>query len=660
MDLPLLQDLLILIGFSTLIVLLLKRVKLPSILGFLVTGILIGPYSLSLISDTHEVEIIAEIGVILLLFVIGMELSLKQLASIKKTVFIGGSLQVFVSIAATAAIYSIFSTSWAEAVFMGFLVSLSSTAIVLTMFQDRNEMSTAQGKNALGILIFQDLIVVPMMLVTPIISGQSENVLESILILLLKSAGVILVTIVSAKYIVPLLLYRVAKTRSKELFLLATLTICFAVAFLTSEAGLSLALGAFLAGLIVSESEYSHQATSFVLPFRALFTSFFFISVGMLLDVRFLFSNLAIILAISAGVFVVKGFIATVSVLLLKYPIRTALLTGLALFQVGEFAFILSKVGIEYGLITETMNQYFLAVSISSMLLTPFVFMFSDKVVGLFMKTRVGNVLESRLSQGAPQNELDTDELKDHLVIIGYGLNGSHLAKAAEANSIPYVIIEVDADIVRRERKNGVPILFGNAAHSHILETVNLRKSRAVVIAISDYRETENMVRAIRMVCHTTYLVVRSKYVRETNELLALGADDVIPEEFETSIEISSRILNRFLIPIEDIDSFMSMLRSDNYQLLEGKRKLPKTYRSDKLPNLNITTIHVGRDSGGPVGRSLGEANVRNTYGVNIIGIGRNEKMHFHFDANEKILQNDLLFVYGEPEKVHKFQENVS
>jgi CPA2 family monovalent cation:H+ antiporter-2 len=660
MHLPLLQDLVILIGFSTLIVLLLKRVNLPSILGFLITGIVIGPYSLSLIDDSHQVEIISEIGVILLLFVIGMELSLKQLTSIKKTVFIGGTIQVFVSIGATAIIYSFFSTSWTEAVFMGFLVSLSSTAIVLTMFQDRNEMNTAQGKNALGILIFQDLIVVPMMLVTPIISGQSENVMGSIVVLLLKSACVILVTIVSAKYIVPRLLYEVAKTRSKELFLLTTFTICFAVTFLTSEAGLSLALGAFLAGLIVSESEYSHQATSFMLPFRALFTSFFFISVGMMLDINFLFFNVVVIVILSVGVFVLKGTIATLSILILKYPLRTALLTGFTLFQVGEFAFILSKVGIEYGLLTETMNQYFLAVSITSMLFTPFVFMFSDKVVAVFMKTKIGNVLETRLYQSPPKNELNTESLKDHLVIIGYGLNGSHLARAAEAHSIPYVVIEVDADIVKLERKKGVPILFGNAVHSHILETVNVRGSRAVVVAISDYAETENIVRAIRMACQTTFLVVRSKYVKETNELLALGADDVIPEEFETSIEISSRILNRFLIPIEDIEGFISLLRSDNYQLLESKRKLPKTYRYEKMPNLNITTIQVGRDSGGPVGKSIGEANVRKNYGVNIIGICRNNQIYLHFDANEKILQSDLLFVYGEPEKVHKFQETVS
>lgn len=660
MHLPLLQDLLILVGFSSLIVFLLSRIKLPPVLGFILTGIIIGPYSLSLVNDPHEVEIISEIGVILLMFVIGMELSIKQLTSIKKTVFVGGFLQVFVSIAVTMALYSFFNTSLAESVFMGFLVSLSSTAIVLKMYQDRNEMPSAQGRNALGILIFQDLIVVPMMLVVPIISGQSENVINSVLSLLIKSAVVIVITIFSARYLVPRLLFEVAKTRSKELFLLTTFTICFAVAFLTSEAGLSLALGAFLAGLIISESEYSHQATSFVLPFRALFTSFFFISIGMMLDISFFYSNIILILAITLGVFLIKGTITTMAVLVLKYPARTALLTGLALFQIGEFAFILSKVGIESGLLTEIENQYFLAVSITSMLATPFVFIYSYRIVSLFLKSKIGNAIDKRTSQTIPEYDLDVDQLNNHLVIIGYGMNGSHLAKAAEANNIPYVAIETNADIVRRERKNGVPILFGNAADIHLLETVLLRKSRAVVVAISDNQETKNIIRVVRSICNTTYLLVRSKYVRETTDLLSLGADDVIPEEFETSIEISSRVLHRFLIPTEDIDRFTSLVRADNYHLLEAKQKLPTTYRSTKLPDLNITTISVIRDSGKLVGKSIGESNIRNKFGVNIIGICRDDKMRFHFDATEKILQNDLLFVYGEPDRVNKFQEEVT
>lgn len=660
MHLPLLQDLLILIGFSTLIVLLLSKVRLPSILGFLLTGVIIGPFSLSLISDPHEVEIISEIGVILLMFVIGMELSIKQLASIKKTVFIGGLLQVLLSIMVTMALYSFLGATWAEAVFMGFLISLSSTAIVLRMFQDRNEMTTAQGKNALGILIFQDLIVVPMMLVVPIISGHSESVVNSVLSLLLKSAVVIFITIVSAKYLVPRLFYEVAKTRSKELFLLTTFTICFAVAFLTSEAGLSLALGAFLAGLIISESEYSHQATSYILPFRALFTSFFFISVGMLLDVSFFFSNILLILGITLGVFMIKGSIAAFAVLLLKYPARVAILTGLALFQVGEFAFILSKVGIEYGLLSESMNQYFLAVSITSMLLTPFVFIYSEKIASVFLKSRLGEVLNKTASQNIPENIINLDELEDHLIIIGFGMNGSHLAKAAEANNIKYVVIEVNADIVKKERERGTPILFGNASHGHILEHVHVRSSRAIVIAISDYKETLDIVRAVRSICQTAYMVVRSKYVHESTELLALGADDVIPEEFETSIEISSRVLHRFLVPTEDIEKFTSIVRADNYHLLESNEKLPKTYRPSSLPGLNITTLKVGRDSGSVVGKSIGESNIRQRYGVNIVGICRNDEIHFHFDASEKIIQNDLLFVFGEPRMVNKFHELVS
>lgn len=659
MHLPLLQDLLILLGFSSLIVLLLSRLKLPSVLGFILTGIVIGPYSLSLITDPHQVEVISEIGVILLMFVIGMELSIKQLASIKKTVLIGGSLQVFISIGVTAAIYSFFAASWPESVFMGFLVSLSSTAIVLKMLQDRNEISSAQGKNALGILIYQDLIVVPMMLVVPIISGQSENVLNSVLSLLIKSAVVIVITIVSARYLVPKLLYEVAKTRSKELFLLTTFTLCFVVAFLTSEAGLSLALGAFLAGLIISESEYSYQATSFVLPFRTLFTSFFFISIGMMLDIEFFTANIMVIIGITIGVFLVKGAIVTLAVLVLKYPFRIALLTGLALFQVGEFAFVLSKVGIEYGLLTEYMNQYFLAVSITSMLLTPFVFTYSGRITSVFLKSKLGNVLDRTMSQSIPDDHLDTSQLNDHLVIIGYGMNGSHLAKAAIANNIPYVVIETSAEIVKRERKNGIPILFGNASQGHILESVHIRNARAIVVAISDYQESKNIVRAIRSICKTAYLLVRSKYVRETTELLAIGADDVIPEEFETSIEISSRVLHRFLVPTEDIDRFTSLVRSDNYHLFEGKQKLPKTYGSARFPDINITTIKVGRDSGGVVGKAISESDVSNKFGVDIIGIFRNDKMLFNFDSAEKILQNDLLLIYGEPKRVHDFQEEI-
>lgn len=660
MHLPLLQDILILLGFSVVVVFVLQRLKLPSILGFLLTGILIGPHALGLVHESEQIEFISEIGVILLLFVIGMELSIKHLISIKNTVFIGGTLQVGLTVLVAGLIYYFLGNSWNEALFIGFLFSLSSTAIVLKVLQDRNEMSAPHGRNALAILIFQDIIVVPMMLLTPIIAGQSDDVTNSILMLLLKTAIVVVITIVSARYLVPRLMHIIAKTGSKELFLITTITICFAVAFLTSEAGLSLALGAFLAGLIISESEYSHQATSIILPFRELFTSFFFISVGMLLNLQFFGGHIIEILLIVVAVFIVKSIIAALSVAVLKYPPRTFLLTGLALFQVGEFAFILSKVGIEYGLLTAETNQYFLAVSIVSMLLTPFVIIFSERITFGMMKLKPMKAIDRKITDTIVEaDEAMPEELENHLVIIGYGINGSNLAKAAAFSKIPYVVVELNAETVRAERKKGVPILFGDAIQDHILELVNISKARVAVLAISDPVATKSIVRNIRSVTQSLHLVVRTRYVKEIPELIALGADDVIPEEFETSIEIFSRTLHNFLVPEDDIEYFIETTRSDNYGLFQNKKSIPRTFRPANFPDFNISCLKVKTDSGSVIGKTINELDIRNKFGVNILGIMRKEELISNIKPEEKILRRDILYVTGNKPNIDKFRKSI-
>jgi monovalent cation:H+ antiporter-2, CPA2 family len=656
MHLPLLQDLLILLGFSAVVVFVLQRLDLPSILGFLLTGILIGPYALGLVHESEQIEVISEIGVILLLFVIGMELSLKHLISIKKTVFIGGALQVGLTVLVSGSIYYLLGNEWSEALFIGFLFSLSSTAVVLKVLQDRNEISAPQGRNALAILIFQDIIVVPMMLFTPIIAGQSENVLNSILVLLLKTAVVIIITIVSARYLVPRLMHIIAKTGSKELFLITTITICFAVAFLTSEAGLSLALGAFLAGLIISESEYSHQATSIILPFRELFTSFFFISVGMLLNLQFFSENIPVIMLIVLAVFIVKSIIAAFSIAVLNNPPRTFLLTGLALFQVGEFAFILSKVGIEYGLLTAETNQYFLAVSIISMLCTPFVIIFSEKMAFGMMKWRPMKAMDKKMTDTA---FVADEKLENHLVIIGYGINGSNLAKGASFSNIPYVVVELNAETVRAERKKGVPILFGDATQDHILELVNIRKARVTVIAISDPVATKAIIRNIRAISQSMHLVVRTRYVKEIPELIAVGADDVIPEEFETSIEIFSRTLHYFLIPEDDIEYFINMTRSNNYSLFQNKKSIPRTFRPTDFPGFKISCLKVKTDSRAVIGKPINELDVRNKFGVNILGIMRKDELISNITAEERICRRDILYVTGHQLDIDKFRKSI-
>lgn len=660
MHFPLLQDIVILLGFSVVVVFILQRFKLPSILGFLITGVIIGPYGLSLIENHEQVEVLSEIGVILLLFVIGMELTVNQLASIKRTVLYGGLMQVGLTILVAALVYIVMGFPWNEAVFIGFLFSLSSTAIVLKILQDRNEISAPHGRVALGLLIFQDIIVVPMMLFTPILAGGAVDLGREVLLLLLKSGLVVLLTYIAARYVVPRALYVIAKTGNKELFLLSTITLCFAVAFLTASAGLSLAFGAFLAGLIISESEYSYQATSTILPFRELFISFFFISIGMLLELEFFMEHTGMILLLVLVVFLVKGSIVALVTAILKYPLRTVLLSGLALFQIGEFSFILSRIGIESGILSATMNQYFLSVSVVTMLLTPFVFIFSERIASALLNSPLQKSWKSIVGNTGPEDRSGLKELDNHLLIVGYGINGRNLARAARFAKIPYVILELNAQIVKSERMNGEPIFYGDAVHEHILERVKVKKARVVVIAISDPQATKIIISNIRHLSPSVFLLVRTRYVKETESLLALGADEVIPEEFETSVEIFSRVLSNYLVPIDDLENLVERIRADNYEMFQAKTRLPRTLSSPKIPDFKITCVRVMADRGEVTGKTIHEVDVRKKFGVNVLAISRKDRIINTITPDQKILKNDLVFISGDQEHIDRFYKAVN
>lgn len=660
MDFPLLHDIVILLGFSVVVVFILQRFHLPSILGFIITGFIIGPYGFSLIESQEQIEILSEIGVILLLFVIGMELTVKQLSSIKRTVFYGGFIQVGLTIAITFVIFLFLGFSWTQSVFIGFLLSLSSTAIVLKILQDRNEISSPHGRTSLGLLIFQDIIVVPMMLFTPLLAGNSTNLINEVLILLVKSGMIVLLTYLGARYVVPRAMYLIAKTKSKELFLLSTITLCFAVAFLTASAGLSLALGAFLAGLIISESEYSYQATSTILPFRELFISFFFISIGMLLNMDFLLDNMAVIMGLVLIVFALKGTIIALATALLKYPLRTVILTGLALFQVGEFSFILSRIGIEYGLLTAEMNQYFLSVSVVSMLLTPFVIIFSERISSVVLNSALHKPWKMIIKNPKLEDKSTLKDLENHVLIIGYGINGRNLARAARYAKIPYVILELNAQIVRKERTNGEPIYYGDAVHEHILERLRVKKARVVVVAISDPSATKIIVSNIRHLSPSVYLLVRTRYVKETESLLALGADEVIPEEFETSVEMFSRVLTNYLVPVDELENLVDSIRADNYDMFQSNHRLPRTLSSPKIPDFKISCVRVMADGGEVTGKSIKEIDVRQKFGVNVLAISRKDEMINSITPEQKILKNDLVFISGDQEHIDSFYKAVN
>ncbi len=664
MEIPLLSDIVIILGLAVFVILLFQRFKLPTVLGFLITGIIAGPHGLSLVKASHEVELLAEIGVILLLFIIGMEFSLKSLVAIKRAVLLGGATQVVLTILVVAGLSSLLNYSWNEAVFLGFLFSLSSTAIVLKLLQEKAEINSPHGKAILAILIFQDIIVVPMMLFTPMIAGETDNLFLSLFILAIKGVLVIAVVYISARFVVPNLLYRIAQTKSNELFILSIVVICFAVAWLTSSIGLSLALGAFMAGLIISESEYSHQATSHILPFHEIFTSFFFVSIGMLLDLKFLINNLLVVLVLVLLTFIIKGLIASIAAKLLGYPIRTVALVGLSLFQVGEFAFILSITGIKEGLLNEITNQYFLSVSLMTMAITPFILnnyhTISRKITAVIAPKK-GAISTQKLNERLSVNE-EKKAYNDHIVIIGFGINGKNVAYAAKNAKIPYVILELNAVTVREERLKGEPILYGDAIQSGILGHVNIQKARVAVIAISDPVATKRIIANIREFSARVYIIVRTRFIAEMEINYKLGADEVIPEEFETSIEIFTRVLTKYLVPKDQIEQFVRNIRSDNYVMfrsLSTNGNKPNNFEIE-LPDVQIATLHVQQSKNSVVGRPLYKSNLRNNYGITIVGIKRSNELIDDIKADTEILQDDILYVFGKAEQIDNFNKEIN
>ena len=666
MEIPILQDIVIILGLSIVIILVFQKLKLPAILGFLLAGIIAGPHAFNLISSQHDVELLSEIGIIFLLFVIGIELSLKGLASIKKIIFLGGGLQVGGTILATAGISTALGLPLNTSIFLGFLFSLSSTAIVLKLLQEKGEISTPHGKIGLGILIFQDIVVVPMMLFTPLLAGETPNILTTVGIMILKILLVLVIVYILAQYVAPKIFGWVVKTKNQELFILTVVVFCFGVAWLTSTVGLSLALGAFIAGLIISESDYSHQATANVLPFREIFISFFFISVGTLLNLDFFAENILIIIGLVLAVVLLKMLVIGVTVLILKFPARTMFLAIFSLFQVGEFSLLLSGVGKESGIIPENIYQYFLAISIITMGITPFLIESAPRITYALLKAPIPPAVRKRLENikrsTKADEEFSEENLKDHLVLIGYGINGSNISKAAQKAEIPYVIIDANPEAFDKAKELKEPVIFGDAINTTILKHAHVQEARVIVIAISDAGATRKMLTSIRQLTKTATIIVRTKYVKEMEEVLRLGADEVIPEEFETSIEIFTRVLKKYLVPFDEIQEFINQIRSSDYEMLTSMKKRPHSPALQHLniPNREIVTLKVNRDNRQIVGKSIEDSGIGKNFQVTLLAIQRDRRYLTEISPKTIIEQGDLLYLFGHPSNINHLNDQLS
>jgi CPA2 family monovalent cation:H+ antiporter-2 len=659
MELALLKDLLLVFALAVAVLLICHQLRVAATVGFLFTGVLVGPQGLGLIGSGKEVELLTEIGVVLLLFTIGLEFSLQSLLRIKRYVFLGGALQVLLTIVASFLILRYLGLASNQAVFVGFLLCLSSTAIVLRILQERAEVDSPHGQISLAILIFQDIIVIPMMVLTPYLAGAGEETQGSFAGLVLKGLGLIGFAFVAAKWLVPTVLFQIARTRSSELFSLTVLVICFAVAFLTHSLGLSLALGAFLAGLIISETEFTWETLGNIIPFRHVFTSLFFVSIGMLLDVEFLISHPGTIVMVALSVMALKLVLASLTVNLLGFPLRTSIICGLSLCQVGEFSFVLFLTGAGMGLLEKNLYQLFLDVSVLTMAATPFAITiapkFGDWMVKLPFPSKLKRGFAKAISAGKRGRHRT---LRDHLIIVGFGLNGRNVARVAKVAGIPYVVIEMNPQTVRVESAKGEPIFYGDASQEAVLEEVGVQKARVVVVVISDPLATRKIAAAVRKENPNIFLIVRTRFVTEMESLYAIGANQVIPEEFETSIEIFSRVLARYLIPRNEIERLIAEARAGGYDMFRSLSKDPLSFSDLKcqIPNVDITTFRVGE--GSPIaGKSIAQMEIRKKHGVTVLAIRRGEQMVSNPDGNTVIHSGDLLVALSEPNKLARFAQ---
>ncbi|MEA2101958.1 MAG: cation:proton antiporter [Thermodesulfobacteriota bacterium] len=654
MQTALLGDLIIVLSLSILVIFLFLRIKVPSIVGFLIIGILAGPHGFGLIDAAQHVEFLSELGVILLLFTIGIEFSLKNLLQIKRSVLLGGSLQVAFTMASIYALALYFGFSSGQALFMGMLVSLSSTAIVLKLLDERAETTLPYGRNALAILIFQDIIVVPMMILTPFLAGAYGIQMDAPYMALLKGLAFIVFIFLSYKWLIPQLLYQIARTRSRQLFLLSIMLICLGVAWLTSRLGLSLALGAFLAGLIISESEYSQEALGRILPFRDIFVSFFFISIGMLLDITVFIEHPFLIVSAAVAIICLKAFTGSLATLIMGYPLRTVIITGLALAQIGEFSFVLIETGLDHALLDEQTYQIFLVISLITMSLTPFIMNIAPAMANLTMRLPLPNRLKCGLRpQAMTVYAEDRISMDDHLIIIGYGLNGQNVSKAAKMARIPYIILEMNPDTVQAERLKGEPIYYGDATQEAILKHADIASARVAVIAIPDAAATRGITASVRRLSSKVHIITRTRLVKEVLPLYQLGADEVIPEEFETSIEIFSRALSKYLIPHNDIEHMISGLRADGYKMLRSFSGQTTTVFNleHELPDFKITSLRIYPDS--PMaGLTLNECELRKKHHVSIMAIRRGKKTIVNPGGEDRLNSGDEVIVSGQVDNI--------
>jgi CPA2 family monovalent cation:H+ antiporter-2 len=563
-----------------------------------------------------------------------------------------GVAQMAICIVTTTVATIAFVDGWTQAVFLGFLVAHTSSTLMLKLFLDRGEIETPQVRLGLGISITQDLSAVPMLLTIPTMAGVGNGGIGELVTAFLKAALVFGAAVALSRWVIPFWMHHVVRSRSRELLLLFLFTICLGMAWATTALGLPVALGAFLGGLAIAGSEYRHQTLAEIVPFRDLLVALFFISIGMLLELTALPHFAVPALLVIPAILLLKFLSGAVPVLAAGYPLRIATLVGVAMAQIGEFSFVLAHTGHDAQLIDDNLFQFFVLISIATMLANPFLIGAGPRLARRLASLRWLSHFEGRT---LPEETAQAVAWENHVVVAGYGLNGRNIAQTLRSLSLPHVVLDLNPDAVRAARKEGESVRFGDCTRAEILRKANIGAARVYVVAVSDPRATRQTVQVARHENPKLHIIARTKYLSEIEPLRRLGADVVISEEFETSLEILSRTLDAYELPQDRIEEIVRLFRGETYEALRGKRAAtvePALFQAIS-PELQIESIRI--PAGSPAaGRDLRQLNLRVATGATLLAVQRNGHTETLPSADFTLQEGDVAVLAGLPQQIQE------
>jgi CPA2 family monovalent cation:H+ antiporter-2 len=641
----LLEELVLVYALAIVLLLIGARLRVPSIVSLISAGVIAGPAGGGLITSQEDVDLLSEIGVALLLFTAGLEFSITELRRMWRTIVPGGLAQVALTCAVTGAIVALVSPgSLTRLAVVGLFVALSSTAVVLKELARHNQMHSPHGRLTVGVLLLQDIVVIAILATAPtLLDGsnvRSGGVGQSVLRLLVVAAVVLLV----GQFVLPWLL-RTAAALSREAFALSVLLASVGTAVFAAVGGLSMAAGAFLAGLILAEGEFSHQVHADVRPLRDLLASLFFVSVGMLIDLRQMLPILPMVVAIALGIMLAKTGVAWAALSMTGTPSRVALAGALALSQVGEFSFVLGRAALNGGVISSDLWQTLLGASVLTMALTPMI---------VAMAPGIAARLVGRAAAASPLLEAQQDALRDHVVILGYGMGGQLLAQSLSELAVPYVVLELNGATVRSALERGVNIHYADVTAPEPLEAASVATAVAVVAVLSDPDASERAVRSVRAFAPDVPIIARTRYRLEAERLAQAGATMAVAEELEASLEVLSQLLARLHIPGNVVETLV-----DNYRRVLGATSSRSARASaiplDQLPreviDAPVSSVRLCEDAWG-IGRTLQELDLRNSTGATVLAVRRASGTTTSPPATFRLEALDDLFLLGDDSDV--------